>query len=384
MTRYIYRRRSLRIAAALCDTICGGLYRFGTIVRNSSSKRLEKLPRIPKIAFIRLDGIGDVLSALPAAKALKARFPDGALTLVVREQLAGILEGLPFVDEVLFADFDLYASRPGLVRSIGCTSRLRNLLKTSRFDVALDPRGDPRVIIAMWLSGIPARIGVSSAGAGFLLGASLDYLRDVPETEHNLKVAALLGAETRLKSVQLAPDPGIVSSLFESYSQLREPFFAVHPSASIPTKVWPQERFAQAIDAIVSQYDLQAVLVGGPNDVACAKQIASRSHALNLAGKTDLKELIALLSQARLFLGNDSGPAQMAANVGIPTAIVFSGTNDVSVWRPPGQNVAIISHRVDCSPCELRSCPNPRCLLEIGVGDVLDAVGQLLAQRKDN
>jgi len=165
---------------------------------------------------------------------------------------------------------------------------------------------------------------------------------------------------------------------------LREPFFAVHPSASIPTKVWPQERFAQAIDAIVSQYDLQAVLVGGPNDVACAKQIASRSHALNLAGKTDLKELIALLSQARLFLGNDSGPAQMAANVGIPTAIVFSGTNDVSVWRPPGQNVAIISHRVDCSPCELRSCPNPRCLLEIGVGDVRDAVGQLLAQRKDN
>ena len=384
MTRYIYRRRSLRIAAALFDAFCGGLYRFGGIFCGNPSKHLEELPKNPKIAFIRLDGIGDVMAALPSAKALKARFPTGTLTLVVREQLAGILDRLSFVDEVLLADFDLYASRPGLVRSIGYTSRLRKLLKTSHLDVVLEPRGDPRVIIAMWLSRIPARTGVRSAGAGFLLSASLDYLRDVPETEHNLKVAALLGAEARLRPVQLAPDPGIISSLLETYSQLRKPFFVVHPSASIPTKVWPQERFAQAIDAIAGKHGLHAVLVGGPGDVACAAAIAdsSRSPTLNLAGKTNLKELSALLSHGRLFLGNDSGPAQLAAYLGIPTAIVFSGTNDVSVWRPPGENVAIISHRVDCSPCELRSCPYPRCLLEIGVDDVLGAVDHLLAQTK--
>jgi len=384
MTRYIYRRRGLRIAAALFDAICGGLYRFGGIFRGNPANRHEELPKEPRIAFVRLDGIGDVMAALPAAKALKARFPNGTLTLVVREQLVGILDRLPFVDEVLPVDFDLYASRPSLARSIASISRLRNLLNTSHFDVALDPRGDPRVIVAIWLSGIPVRIGVRSAGAGFLLSVSLDYLRDMPETEHNLKVTALLVAEARLRPVQLMPDRGIISSLLETYSQLREPFFAVHPSASIPTKVWPQERFARAIDAIAGKHGLLAVLVGGPGDVACAGAIAesSRSPMLNLAGKTDLRELVALLSQARLFLGNDSGPAQLAAYVGIPAATIFSGTNDVSVWRPPGENVAIISHRVDCSPCELRSCPDPRCLLEISLDDVLYAVDHLLAQTK--
>ena len=174
-----------------------------------------------------------------------------------------------------------------------------------------------------------------------------------------------------------------MSSMLERHTLLREPFFAVHPSASIPTKTWPGERFAEAIHAVASKHGLSAVLVGGRDDVACAEAIAesSRSRTLNLAGKTDLRELIALLSQARLFIGNDSGPAHLAARIGIPTAIVFGGTNDASVWRPPGENVAIISHSVDCSPCELRSCPSPKCLLQISVGDLIRAVDHLLTHR---
>ncbi|MBN2209692.1 MAG: glycosyltransferase family 9 protein [Candidatus Coatesbacteria bacterium] len=386
MTRYIYRRRGLRIAAGLFDAICGVLCKFGAMLRSAPAEPLDNLPINPGIAFIRLDGIGDVMAALPAAEALKARFPKGTLMLVVRKQLAEALKELPFVDEVLTADFDLYGSRPGLLRSIASVFRIRKLLKALHFDVALEPRGDPRVIIAVWSARIPLRIGVRSAGAGFLLSASIDYQRDMPETEHNLRVAALLGAEAHPNPVRLTPDATIVSSMLERHPQLREPFLAVHPSASIPTKTWPQERFAEAIHAVASKYGLSAVLVGGSDDVACAEAIGEscRSPTLNLAGKTDLRELIALLSQARLFIGSDSGPAHLAARVGIPTAIVFGGTNDASVWRPPGVNVAIISHSVDCSPCELRSCPNPECLLEISVGDVLCAVDQLLAQRTGN
>ena len=189
------------------DAICGGLCKVGAILRSAPVKPLDDLPTNPRIAFIRLDGIGDVMAALPAAEALKARFPKGALTLVVRKQLAEVLKELPFVDEVLTADFDLYGSRLGLVRSIVSTFRIRKLLKTAHFDIALEPRGDPRVIIAMRSCRIPVRIGVRSAGAGFLLSASLDYLRDMPETEHNLRVAALVGAEAEANPVRLTPDP---------------------------------------------------------------------------------------------------------------------------------------------------------------------------------
>ncbi len=379
MIRYIYRRRSLRIAATLFDAIFGGLHR---ILRGKSPMGLGNVPHNPKIAFIRLDGIGDVLAALPAAVAIKAQFPEGTLTMLVQRPIAEILSGLPFIDDVLTTDLDLYASRSGPIKSIRLMLRLTRLLKALRPDIALDPRGDPRLIIAMWLSRIPVRIGARSAGAGFLLCDSVDYHRNVPEVEHNLRVAALLGAEAPSNPMRLIPDAKIAASLGERHPELTRPFFVVHPSASMPAKVWPGERFARVIDAIDSKYELYPVIVGARDAIESANAIMELSHApaLNLAGKTSLKELIALLSQARLFVGSDSGPAQMAAYTGIPTAIIFSGTNDDSVWRPPGENVEIISHSVDCSPCERRSCPNPRCLLGIDVDDVLKAISNLLTR----
>ncbi|HUT02392.1 MAG TPA: glycosyltransferase family 9 protein [bacterium] len=380
MTRYIYRKRRLRLAAALFDIIGGGVYRLLGLFRRNPDCALESLPDAPKIALVRLDGIGDILAALPAARALKERFPDGVLALVVRKQVAELIANIPFVDDVLAIDCSPYAPRTPIIQSIRLIMRLNKMLKARDFDVAIDPRGDPRVIWAMCHARIPIRIGASSAGGGFLLSAAVEYRRDVREAEHNLKVAAVLGAEPRVRSVKLCPEPALVEALLNEHPGLRNPFFVVHPGASMPTKTWPSDRFAGVIDAIAERHGLLPVIVGGEDALTCAETIAHscQSTLVNLAGRTDLRELVALLSRAKLFLGNDSGPAQIAARVGIPTVIVFSGTNDVSVWRPAGENVAVLSYAVDCSPCELRFCPSLKCLLGISVEEVVAAAERLL------
>lgn len=381
MTRYIYRKRSLRFLARSFDIVCGSLCRLCQRASSRLGPSIRDVPENPHIALIRLDGIGDVMAALPAARALRKRFPEGRLTMIVRDPAVELLDGLPFVDEALGVDFDLYSHQTRLLHSLRCAARLRRMLLKGRYDVAIEPRGDPRIIAALWASGVPMRIGVRSAGAGFLLNSAADYARDIPEAEHNLAVIAALAPDAKLERVRLVPDPEAVEMLFARHTELHKPFFAVHPSASMQTKVWPAERFAEVIEGVSEKWGLLPVIVGGNDARGPAEEIAARigSDQLNLVGKTTLKQLVALLSRASLFVGNDSGPGQLAAYSGCPTVMVFSGTNDPHVWRPPGDNVAAISHHVECSPCERRHCDDPKCLLQVTVDDVLRGIETVLA-----
>ena len=381
MIRYIYRKKSLILAAWLFDVICGGGWRLVRVITPSRGRRPAELPPSPRVAFIRLDGVGDVVDSLQAARAVKARFPDGALCLIVQKRVAALISTQPFVDQVLAVDFELYSPATGLFRSIRNIFRLRRLLAANRFDIAVEPRGDPRIILAMWASGIPVRIGVRSAGAAFLLTASCDYTRSIPEAAHNLLVASLLGVKEPEEPFRLEAGPEVWESLLGDYPMLRRPFFVVHSSGTMQTRIWPVERFAEALDAIAERYGLLPVIDGGSDCLPDAEKMTRlcRAQILNLAGKTDLVQLCALTSHARLFLGNNSGPAHIAAYSGCPTVIVFGGANDPAVWKPPGEHVAAVANMLDCSPCDLRFCPDPKCMTGISVADVLEAVDKLLS-----
>ena len=338
------------------------------------------IPDRPRIGFIRLDGVGDVVDALEAARAIKARFPEGSLCLVVRKELADFVSKLEFVDEVIPVDLDLYAPTRGLFYSIRSVFRLRRLLLNGRFDIAIEPRGDPRIVLAMLASKIPHRIGVRSAGAGRLLTAATDYTRTILESRHNLSVAGLLGAAPLEDAFQLQTEPDVWQFLVRDYPMLMRPFFLVHSSGTMQSRIWPVERFTAVVEAISASYNLLPVIDGGADAVADAAKIeaSSRAEILNLAGKTDLIQFAALSEHARLFVGNNSGPAHIAALSGCPCVVVFGGANDPLVWKPPGEHVVAVANMLECSPCDLRYCPDPRCMLGISVDDVLEAVRRLI------
>jgi len=100
----------------------------------------------------------------------------------------------------------------------------------------------------------------------------------------------------------------------------------VHPGASCPSKIWPQERFAQVTDRLIDKYGFKVFVVGGAKDRKPAEDFIKRlSHpAFNLAGVVSLKQLAALLRKVRLFISNDSGPMHMAASLGVPLVCLFA------------------------------------------------------------
>jgi ADP-heptose:LPS heptosyltransferase len=134
----------------------------------------------------------------------------------------------------------------------------------------------------------------------------------------------------------------------------------VHVGAGTPAKRWPAEHFRELIGQLVAEHDARIALVGTGDDWVVARQIiGSRSwpDVWNLTGLFNVARLGALMERATLVIGADSGPVHLAAAVGTPVVVIFSGTNDLPLWKPYGRQVAVARHEVPCAPCYLTQCP---------------------------
>ena len=163
-------------------------------------------------------------------------------------------------------------------------------------------------------------------------------------------------------------------------------FIAVHAGASFEGRQWQPERFAEAIDEIATGTGLGVALVGGPGEGEAARRIVAMAATpvVDLVGLLSLETLLAVLKQARLFLGNESGPMHMAAAAGTPVVGLFGLTHPLR-WGPVG--VPSIALRppmpCDCVAKGLCRWPDPSkacCVWRLEVKPVVEAARELLAR----
>jgi ADP-heptose:LPS heptosyltransferase len=149
------------------------------------------------------------------------------------------------------------------------------------------------------------------------------------------------------------------------------------PGTNWPTKMWPVERFAALVAPLRERLGLQTVVAGGPDTVELAAKVPG---ATNLAGKTNLRQLVALLEGAELVVANDSGPMHIAAALGRPLVTPYGPTNPVRTgpYRRPDTVVRI---DIPCSPCYSRRCSHQSCLQWLGIEPVLAMAEQQLGNR---
>jgi lipopolysaccharide heptosyltransferase II len=151
------------------------------------------------------------------------------------------------------------------------------------------------------------------------------------------------------------------------------------PSARWRTKRWPAEKFAE----LITKMSCPSILAGSGGDRDIAHDILTQSggHALDLCGRTSLKELAALIEGARAVISNDSGPMHIAAALGVPTVALF-GPTDPEKTGPYGwksdRRLKVIRTEADCSPCRNRECGDFRCMESITVDAVHGAVKEFL------
>lgn len=328
---------------------------------------------------IRTDRLGDLLLNGPAVRALKIRFPQARLTMLVQPHLVEAVAGNPDVDDVMPYD------KNGVERGWWPTLALVWRLRRRAFDMVVILNPSKRSNIIAFLSDIPIRVGYDRKW-GFLLTHRLPdrkYRGERHEVEYNLDLVRVVGAETADRRLVMPWGPEdaawVDRWLRQQQGNGEEPLVAVHPGTSSPSKRWPLERFAAVVDRL-EEVGVRVVLVGGTEEADGAARLAAslRAQPLNAVGALSLRRLAALLHRCRALVSNDSGPVHVAAAVGTPTVVVFGRTLpgvSATRWGPWGEGHVVAQHDVGCVTCDPDRCPiEYQCLLSVSAEEVVEAV----------
>jgi heptosyltransferase-1 len=188
------------------------------------------------------------------------------------------------------------------------------------------------------------------------------------------------------------PTSGVDRDHVEQFLPRGRRYAVVLPGTNWETKRWPVGHFAALIRPLHERHGLTTVLAGSPDEVELCERVyrdAVTSHrdprlvppVVNMAGKTTLRQLVALLRGAELVVANDSGPMHIAAALGKPLVSLFGPTNPVRTG-PYGRLDTVLRLDIPCSPCYSRSCSHQSCLKLLGPGVVLKAAGRQMDQAK--
>jgi 3-deoxy-D-manno-octulosonic-acid transferase/heptosyltransferase-1 len=345
------------------------------------------------ILIVKLSAIGDVLHTLPAANAMRDRYPDARITWVVESAAAPLVQGHAALDRVIVSRRKQWAKdllsgrRREALREIRAFIRS---LRDTRYDLVIDFQQllKSGTIVALSRGGVKAGFG---PGMQHMEMSYLFLNRRVPRVsmEHhalsrNLMLLRALGipaGEVVYRLPVEAADRRDVDRLLaqEGLTESRR-LVAINPVAQWETKLWPNRRFARLADRLVLEYGADVVFTGGPDDRPVVADIVSRMQqpAADLAGQTRLPALAALYRRTRLVVSTDTGPMHLSAAVGTPVVAVFGPT---APWRtgPFGPGHAVVRLGPGCSPCFKRTCPrgDHLCMAGLGVNAVLAGVVRL-------
>ena len=326
--------------------------------------------------------IGDVVMTFPAIAAVRETLPKARMTVLVKPWVADLVRMHPAVDEVLVYE------RPGRHEGLGGILRLARELRARRFDAALLLQNAIEAAIIARLAGIPIRAGYSTDARGLLLTHPVrrsPQIQSVHQSLYYLEMLKALGFRSPGAAVSLVPTEAQRRAAETSLTQMgiagRRPLVGMAPGAAYgPAKRWHPERFAAVADRLAERFSCPILLFGSAGDRASteAVQAAAATSFVDIAGRTDLSDAIALIAFCDLFLTNDSGLMHVAGALGVPTVTIFGSTNPKTTY-PLGKRTSLISKSVDCSPCLKQECPTDfRCMNLVTVDEVVDESLRLL------
>jgi len=324
-----------------------------------------------KILIIKPSSLGDIIDALPAVGSIRKQYPSACISWLVKSEWGSLLNGHPFIDEVIAAPF----AWRGISRLIGAVRR--------PFDLVVDLQGLLRSALLGAATGAPVRIGFASAREG----ASRFYTdrvtipeRTVHAVDRYREIARALGCDvSRIDfgiPISRESAAGIDRLLSGVGFSPSDRFIAIHPTARWESKKWMPTRFADLADWLIREKRNPIIFVGSKGEREEVEQIVRRMKqpAINVAGETTLSELAELIRRAECFICNDSGPMHLAAAIGTPVVALF-GPTDPSKIGPYGAGHKIIRKEISCAGCHRDRCVRDNeCMRAISVEDVIETI----------
>lgn len=327
---------------------------------------------------MRLRSLGDIVLETPAIAALHSWRPDLRICVLVEPWCAAVLEGNPAVSEQI------------LSRRFAETARE---LRRHKFPIVFNQHGGPRSALLTAASGSAVRVCWKGFQFSFVYNVHVPDKKeffgtpDAHTVDHRISQFYWTGLpRVPIPRTQVFPQGDAVESVTRVLNEKGiapgEPYAVLQPGARLTAMRWPAEKFAEIARWLRKSHGVASVVNLGPgdNELASAERRALSDSAV-IAESFDARELIALIAGARLFVGNDSGPAHVAAAADRPSVMIFGSTKP-SEWRPWQTK-----HRILHTNAEFESrrgdksvaTSEERTIASIGVDEVCSACEELLA-----
>lgn len=323
--------------------------------------------RFKNILIIKPGAIGDLLQLTPVIRALKRKYPDARLSILVGSKVtADLFRFNAKVQETIVFD------KKGTHHSLLSLFRLRSLLRQKKYDLVINFQ---RSNLKTWFlasAAFPCRILIYHK----------TRRRNVHAVQNCLETVAPLAEDVSGTDLELIPGPGardFAEKIISSLDDGRKPIIALNPGASHHVNRWGTDRFAALADRLANELSARVMVIGGTDDIPLAQEIGAgtASKPLLMAGKASLLELAALLEKCDILVSGDTGPMHVATAVGTRVLALF-GAADPARTGPLGKGHRVIqAPEVSCVPCRSRTCSNKKyleCMEKISVENVYEAI----------
>jgi len=352
-----------------------------------------------EILIIRLSALGDVVTTLPLASAIKRHLPGSRVTWLVEKAAAPLLINNPIIDRVII--FPGKSLLPALAASPPAVNRWQKFrdfwleFKSQHYDIAIDAQGLFKSAFLGWLSGAKIRIGFANTRewADKFLTHSVD-IGDVFSPDKHIidsynilanKLFELVNVEAAQPEL-LYPEfslPAVpteasqkVQSWLEVSNDSKQPVAVLIPGTTWATKIWPADKWQELGQLLIERNGYKVILCGGASEITTNNQLEQnlisktkkQDAVLNLTGNTSLIELIALFDRVQLVIGGDTGPLHLASAVGKAKIVGIFGSTPWKRNGPYGPHSRSIALDLECQPCFSKTCRlnTIACLNELG------------------
>jgi lipopolysaccharide heptosyltransferase II len=336
-----------------------------------------------KILVINLGGIGDVVLSLPALQTLRRGYPQSKIYCLVIKDCEEILLRYKFLDKIYS-----YASLKEFFKILF-------FLRKEKFDLVINLRTLASKIGALKMRFIISfirpiyKIGRDTEGRGYFWDLKLmeKNIATMHDRDYDLALIRLLGINSEEKEIILeieTKDRFYISCFLRQHGILpQDLLIGIHAGARWQSRCWPIENFLRLTESLIKKYNPKFVLIGSNKEKKIFKKFKRRysDRLVSAIGKTDFGKLLALIERCDLLITNNSGPMHLAAILKRPLIAIFAG--DIKRFSPLGEakNTIVLYKKQECSPCLLRYCFSRKCLRDISVEEVLEAVSKLINKK---
>jgi heptosyltransferase-3 len=337
---------------------------------------------VQRVLVVRLRSIGDTVLTTPSLFALRRFLPEAQIDILLEDWVAPVLDGSGLIDRVITIPRDSTTARARVARD----------LRATHYDVVYNLHGGTTATLLTRATGATHRVGFENYQYARLHNHAAPSSLDIwqrPKLHSVEQQLALIGWTGVPVTDRPATKLAVTESALQSVSvRLRAAgfdddvqFAIVHPAAAFATKQWAAEKFARVTEEL-SARGLTPVAIVSRQESQLAESLIDQSSARVIPlADLSLPEVTALASRARLFVGNDSGIAHIAAAAGAPCVVIF-GSSNVAHWRPWTIRAnEVVLEEMPCQPCHGYFCAEfekPECILRVPVERVIGAIDRVL------